>query len=74
MMATVALLLVLLAAGSLVAAVWLNRARQATEDNLGRAEAAERRRTEQLATSYLEQARRGATAGKWGSASRAWRR
>ena len=57
MTAMMALLLLLLATGSLVAAVWLNAVRKTTLVNLGRAESAERQRTEQLATSYLEQAR-----------------
>jgi WD40 repeat protein len=57
MAATLALLLVVLALGASVAAFWLRAERNLALDNLGRAEAAERQRTEQLATSYLEQAR-----------------
>jgi WD40 repeat protein len=57
MTAAVALLLLLLTSGSLLAALWLNEARKTAEDNRRTAEDAERLRTEQLATSYLEQAR-----------------
>ena len=57
MTAALALLLLLLALGASVAALWLHRERDAALDSLKRAEDAERRRTEQLATSYLEQAR-----------------
>ncbi len=58
-LSTVALLLVLLAAGASVAAVWLNRSRDAAEQNLGRAVGAEAEAQEGLWASHLAQARAG---------------
>jgi hypothetical protein len=57
MTAALALLLLVLAIGASLAALWLHRERDVALDSLRRAEDAERLRTEQLATSYLEQAR-----------------
>jgi WD40 repeat protein len=57
MTATVAFLLLSLAAGASVAAVLINEERKTALANLELAKDSERRRTEQLATSYLEQAR-----------------
>jgi WD40 repeat protein len=57
MTAALALLLVVLAVGASVAALLLREERNDAVDSRDRAEKAERLRTEQLATSYLEQAR-----------------
>jgi WD40 repeat protein len=57
MSAAVVILLFVLAVGASVAAVLLGQQRNDARASLGRAETAERERTEQLATSYLEQAR-----------------
>jgi serine/threonine protein kinase/WD40 repeat protein/Tfp pilus assembly protein PilF len=56
---SVAALLLLLALGASVAALWFGRERNRALDNLRRAEAAERDKTEKLWQSYLDRARAG---------------
>ena len=57
MTAALALLLIVLAVGASGSALWLRKERNDALDSRDKAEKAEQRRTEQLATSYLEQAR-----------------
>ncbi|MBI3408637.1 MAG: protein kinase [Planctomycetes bacterium] len=66
MSAVIASLLVVLAVGASVAALWLNAERNTAVANLGRAEAAEKEVREKLLQSYLDQARASRWSGRAG--------